>query len=157
MGSWKSPLNSSDSSCARAFRAITGMVSYWDAHIASIWGKHGAQLTLKGLFDVNGLLGTRLEIWHPALRLAERHRALRRDHALALLDIDLVPENHLRKPPLARHAHLTRRRDLERTKGKLSGSRGDAWIRNSSLQLSSASKLLELLTSKTRTQQSAPR
>ena len=71
------------------------MVSYWDAHIASIWGKHGAQLTLKGLFDVNGLLGTRLEIWLPALRLAERHRALRRDHALALLDIDLVPENHL--------------------------------------------------------------
>lgn len=42
------------------------------------------------------------------------------------------------------------------TNGKLSGSRGEAWIKNSSLQLSSASKLLELLTSYTSTQQSAP-
>lgn len=33
------------------------------------------------------------------------------------------------------------------TNGKLSGSRGLAWMRNSSLQLSRASKLLELFTS----------
>lgn len=33
------------------------------------------------------------------------------------------------------------------TKGKLSGSLGEAWIKNSSLQLSNVSKLFELLTS----------
>jgi hypothetical protein len=44
-----------------------------------------------------------------------------------------------------------------RTNGKLSGSMGLAWTRNSSRQLSNVSKLLELLTSYTSTQQSAPR
>lgn len=43
------------------------------------------------------------------------------------------------------------------TKGKFSGSRGLAWIRNSSLQLSSVLKVLGAVTSNTRTQQSAPR
>src|SRR5277367_3524562 len=42
------------------------------------------------------------------------------------------------------------------TNGKLSGSLGDAWIKNSSRQLSSVSKLFELFTSYTNTQQSAP-
>ena len=39
----------------------------------------------------------------------------------------------------------------------LPGSLGLAWIRNSSLQLSNASKLFALFTSYTKTQQSAPR
>lgn len=43
------------------------------------------------------------------------------------------------------------------TKGKFSGSRGLAWIKNSSLQLSRVLKVLGAVTSKTRTQQSAPR
>lgn len=43
------------------------------------------------------------------------------------------------------------------TNGKLSGSLGLDCTRNSSRQLSSASKDLALLTSKTKTQQSAPR
>lgn len=43
------------------------------------------------------------------------------------------------------------------TKGKFSGSRGLAWIRNSSLQLSSVLKVLGAVTSNTSTQQSAPR
>ncbi|TNN40235.1 hypothetical protein EYF80_049609 [Liparis tanakae] len=43
------------------------------------------------------------------------------------------------------------------TKGKFSGSRGLAWIKNSSLQLSSVLKVLGAVTSNTRTQQSAPR
>lgn len=44
-----------------------------------------------------------------------------------------------------------------RTNGKLSGSMGLAWMRNSSRQLSSVSKLFALFTSYTSTQQSAPR
>eukprot|EP00961_Rhodomonas_salina_P250542 3386942-Rhodomonas_salina.1 len=43
------------------------------------------------------------------------------------------------------------------THGKLSGSRGPAWMRNSSLQLSKFSNVFTTLTSKTSTQQSAPR
>ena len=43
------------------------------------------------------------------------------------------------------------------TKGKFSGSRGLAWIRNSSLQLSRERKVFGMVTSNTRTQQSAPR
>lgn len=43
------------------------------------------------------------------------------------------------------------------TKGKFSGSRGLAWIKNSSLQLSRVLKVLGAVTSNTRTQQSAPR
>jgi hypothetical protein len=46
---------------------------------------------------------------------------------------------------------------MSHTNGKLSGSIGLAWTRNSSRQLSSVSKLFELLTSYTSTQQSAPR
>lgn len=42
------------------------------------------------------------------------------------------------------------------TKGKLSGSRGEAWIKNSSLQESKDLKLLGAETSNTSTQQSAP-
>lgn len=42
------------------------------------------------------------------------------------------------------------------TKGKFSGSRGLAWIRNSSLQLSRVLNVLGAVTSNTRTQQSAP-
>ena len=43
------------------------------------------------------------------------------------------------------------------TKGKLSGSFGDAWMRNSSRQFSRFSNVFAVLTSWTRTQQSAPR
>ena len=43
------------------------------------------------------------------------------------------------------------------TKGKLSGSLGLAWIKNSSLQLSRDLKVLGAVTSYVRTQQSAPR
>lgn len=42
------------------------------------------------------------------------------------------------------------------TNGKFSGSLGDAWMRNSSLQLSKALNVLGAVTSKTKTQQSAP-
>merc|ERR1740121_18133 len=43
------------------------------------------------------------------------------------------------------------------TKGKLSGSRGDVCIRNSSRQLSMDSKVFDSVRSKTKAQQSAPR
>lgn len=43
------------------------------------------------------------------------------------------------------------------TNGKFSGSRGLAWIKNSSLQLSRVLKVLGAVTSNTNTQQSAPR
>lgn len=93
MGSWKSPLNSSDSSCARAFRAITVVIVSHQIPPITCDGDRG--LTLESLLDVDGLLGARLKVRDPALGLAERHRALSRDDALALLNVDLVPENHL--------------------------------------------------------------
>lgn len=135
-------------------------------------------LTFKCLFDVDSLLSTCLEVGDIALRLAESSGSLARDlyfhshqhevpqsterrvtyYSLALLHIDLVTKNHL---VISMSADMFKGLELPvyrlLTKGKLSGSRGEAWIRNSSLQLSSASKLLELLTSNTNTQQSAPR
>jgi hypothetical protein len=66
-------------------------------------------------------------------------------HALALLYIHLVAEHDLLdvSPVLDRISLI----QVKLTKGKLSGSIGLAWIKNSSLQLSRVSKLLELLTS----------
>jgi hypothetical protein len=75
-------------------------------------------------------------------------------HSFALLNINLVADYDLLESAWAtpwsheRKAH---------TNGKLSGSIGLACTRNSSLQLSNVSKLFELLTSYTSTQQSAPR
>ncbi|KAI3481662.1 hypothetical protein L1887_55795 [Cichorium endivia] len=48
---------------------------------------------LEGLLDVDGLLCARLKVGDVALGLAPRHGALLRDHALALLDVDLVAEH----------------------------------------------------------------
>jgi hypothetical protein len=64
-------------------------------------------------------------------------------HSLILLDIDLVAKHDL----LTDQEFISRKGEICLTNGKLSGSLGEAWIRNSSLQLSSVSKLLELLTS----------
>lgn len=142
IGSLKSPLNSSASSCARALLAIT------DRNVRYLIYKGGdhQQPTLESLLDIDRLLGTGLKVRDVAFRLAESHGAFRGDHPLALLHIDLVPQHDLQfavssasigMPPL----------EWSLTKGKLSGSLGLAWIRNSSLQLSKASKLFELLTS----------
>lgn len=73
-------------------------------------------------------------------------------HSLALLHIDLVAYYDLYAISLVPPKPLSG----IHTNGKVSGSIGLACIKNSSLQLSRVSKLLELFTSYTRTQQSAP-
>lgn len=78
-------------------------------------------------------------------------------HSLALVHVNLVANNDLHIINQQSSPIITPATGGQLTKGKLSGSRGDAWIRNSSRQLSRASKLFALLTSYTRTQQSAPR
>lgn len=65
-------------------------------------------------------------------------------HSLILFDINLVAKYNL---ILGQHSVAIRVLAMLLTNGKLSGSLGEAWIRNSSLQLSRVSKLLELLTS----------
>jgi hypothetical protein len=81
-------------------------------------------------------------------RLARCHVILeswKQYHALALLYIHLVAEHDLLAVSLVLGRVVLAQARL--TKGKLSGSIGLAWIKNSSLQLSRVSKLLELLTS----------
>lgn len=51
--------------------------------------------TFKSLFNVHSLLGASFKVRNPALRLAESHSPLRRDHTLVLLHIDLVSQDHL--------------------------------------------------------------
>jgi hypothetical protein len=65
-------------------------------------------------------------------------------HASALLDINLVTDDNLIH---IRNVSCDPATEVRRTNGKLSGSIGLACTRNSSLQLSRVSKLLELLTS----------
>lgn len=71
---------------------------------------------------------TRLETYHP----------------LVLLHINLITQNNLHCSVIAIHLEGP---DWILTKGKFSGSLGLACIKNSSRQLSSVSKLFELLTS----------
>jgi len=91
--------------------------------------------------------------------LAPGKRALLGHHAL--VEVDLVAKNHkpvtLHVTPSPRHKGQFYKCDQQAPHGKLSGSRGPAWIRNSSRQLSKFSNVLTTLTSKTKTQQSAPR
>lgn len=68
-------------------------------------------------------------------------------HSLILFDVNLVAENDLRDERCQTYWSCHPLVAGRLTKGKFGGSRGDAWIRNSSLQLSRASKLLALLTS----------
>lgn len=65
-------------------------------------------------------------------------------HALALLHIDFVADDDLLQYQSSVLVYSGAR---SHTNGKLSGSMGLAWMRNSSRQLSSVSKLLALLTS----------
>ena len=65
-------------------------------------------------------------------------------HSLAFLHIDLVADDHL---VLVSVLQQSRQAKKSLTKGKFSGSIGLACIKNSSRQLSSVSKLLELFTS----------
>lgn len=51
----------------------------------------------EGLLDIDGLLGTCLEVGDAALGLAEGHGPLGADDTLRLLDIDLVAQHHERK------------------------------------------------------------
>lgn len=51
--------------------------------------------TFKSLLHVYGFLGTGLKVGNVALRLAEGHGALRGDHALVLLHIDLITDHDL--------------------------------------------------------------
>ena len=114
---------------------------------------------LECLLNVDGFLGRCFEIRTVSSGLAESHGTLLRnlswlgyqykaggnpqDLRIAALTVLLLSSRSILLPST--------------TKGKLSGSRGDAWTRNSSCQLFSESKLLVLLTSYTSTQQSAPR
>lgn len=52
---------------------------------------------LKSLLDIDSLLGRGLKVRNAALGLAKGHGALGRNDALALLDIDLVAQNHKRE------------------------------------------------------------
>lgn len=89
MGSEKSPLNSSDSSWASAFRAMT------TNELESFVWNYPRGLTFKCLLDIDGLFSTSLEIWYSALGLTERHCSFGRYHPLILFDIDLVSQYHL--------------------------------------------------------------
>jgi hypothetical protein len=126
--------------------------------------------TFKSLLDVDSLLCTRLEVGDAAFRLAEGHRALGRDLVVVLASV--VYREYGSGSPFfcsPRHRSCCRLRPAQvstvfchiytspHTNGKLSGSIGLACTKNSSLQLSSVSKLFELFTSYTSTQQSAPR
>ena len=92
IGSEKSPLYSSDSSCANAFLAITVNKSLaLQSHNHYKKKLH----TFKSLFNVHCLLCTGFEIWYTALRLAERHCSFGRYHPLILLHINLVTKHHL--------------------------------------------------------------
>ncbi len=72
MGSEKSPLNSSDSSCAKAFLAMTNKV---------IVSKFSRQVTgqqhptFECLLDIDGFLGAGLEVRDPAFGLTKSHGA----------------------------------------------------------------------------------
>jgi hypothetical protein len=75
MGSEKSPLNSSDSSWAKAFLAMTNSFS---VSKATKKREGGPQIfTFKCLLHIDGFLGASLEIWDPTLRLAKGHGAFR--------------------------------------------------------------------------------
>lgn len=52
---------------------------------------------LKSLLDIDSLLGRGLKVRDAALGLAKGHGTFGRNDALALLDIDLVAQNHKRK------------------------------------------------------------
>ena len=74
MGSWKSPLYSSDSSWRRAFLAIT------EETLATIWETRVYLApTFECLLHVDSLLRTGLEVRDPTLGLAESHCPLRCD------------------------------------------------------------------------------
>jgi hypothetical protein len=72
MGSEKSPLNSSDSSCAKAFLAMTNTV---------IVSKYSQQVTgqqyptFECLLDIDGFLGAGLEVRDPTFGLTKSHGA----------------------------------------------------------------------------------
>jgi len=75
IGSWKSPLNSSDSSCSRAFLAITTA----GCQQAPTVQEPGNMLTFECLFHIDGLLCARLKVGNTPLGLAEGHGSLGRD------------------------------------------------------------------------------
>lgn len=89
IGSWKSPANSSDSSCAKAFLAITGR---WVSSCESIWW---GEYTFERLFNVDSFLRTGLEIWYTSFRLTECQSSLMRNHSPVLLHIYLVSKDNL--------------------------------------------------------------
>lgn len=93
MGSEKSPLNSSDSSCARAFLAMTkermSGQRYTCKRIV------GVTYTFECLLDVDSLFGAGLKVWNSAFRLAECHGSLRGNHALVFFYINLISKDNL--------------------------------------------------------------
>ena len=137
--------------------------------------RRAARQTFERLFHVDGLLGARLEVRDTPFGLAEGVRPLSGDLARVsrgrpqrtrggeggMHTTRLLSSTSILLPSTTwMDGYHDGPRGLSRgslTKGKLSGSLGEAWIKNSSRQLSRASKLLELLTSNTSTQQSAPR
>lgn len=70
IGSEKSPLNSSDSSCAKAFLAITGRVLLVYMYVEK---ERESELTLKSLLYVDGFLCTGLKVWNLTFGLAKGH------------------------------------------------------------------------------------
>lgn len=55
------------------------------------------RLTFKCLLDVDGLLGTGLEVGDVALGLAEGHGSFRNDRALVFFNINFVANNNLQR------------------------------------------------------------
>ena len=111
--------------------------------------------SLECLFHVDSLFSRRLKIRYIAFRLTPSHRTLlcylkNRHH-------EQCCHNWKMGKQTCRLFSSTSILLPSTTKGKFSGSCGLAWIRNSSRQLSNVSKDFALLTSYTRTQQSAPR
>ena len=100
MGSEKSPLNSSDSSCAKAFLAITNKkivsmnardISLYNIYRRKFWNHH----TFECLLDVDSLFGAGLKVWDSAFRLAKCHGSLRGYHSFVLFYINLISKDNL--------------------------------------------------------------
>ncbi len=141
IGSEKSPLNSSDSSCAKAFLAITANMNI--STRSKYWNKirDGTYLRMQS------------QRWQPLSHWSQSKGCHPLTGKMSLLALRISsacsPQRRFcfQGQPIHTMSAVCSCEAAQLTKGKFSGSRGLACIKNSSLQLSKVSKLLELLTS----------
>lgn len=109
IGSWKSPLNSSDSSCARAFLAMTvscqqniasaGELGYLNLP-SNACSTLMASLALVSKYGISPLelqkvAALLFEIWRTSVPIFQNRGIFRTYHSLALFDINLVAQDDL--------------------------------------------------------------